>query len=154
VNWEIERIENGAVRLLRATNGLSLAGQLFEVVAVLDDGYGKYLLGFNSRTMIDMQACEENFLAVVGEMEKQLGAFSPSSSFVVPVAETVMAAGRVSTVQFDKDRRNAVWDAKRVVPSPYDGYYAHLHAHLNDERPEIDGCFISVDIFYEPALAD
>jgi hypothetical protein len=154
VTWDVERTETGAVRLLRAANGLSLAGQLFEVVAVFDDGYGKYLLGFNSRTMIDMNTCEENFLAVVGEMEKQLGVFSPSSSFVVPVAETVMAAGRVSTVKFDKGGRNAIWDTVRLVPSPYDGYYAQLHAHLNDERLEIDGCFISVDIFYEPALAE
>jgi hypothetical protein len=65
-----------------------------------------------------------------------------------------MAAGMMSTVQFDKDRRNAVWDTVRLVPSPHDGYYAHLHAHLNNVRPEIDGCFISVDIFYEPALAE
>ena len=154
VKWESERTEDGAVRVLRAANGLSLAGQLFEVVTVLDDGYGTYVLALNSRTLIDMNACEENFLAVVDEMEKQLGVFSPSSSFVVPVAERVMAAGRMSTVRFDKDGRNAIWDTVRLVPSPYDGYFAQLHAHLNEVRPEVDGCFIRVEIFHEPALAD
>jgi hypothetical protein len=153
VSWEIERGQDGAVRVLRAANGLSFAGQLFEVVSVLDDGHGKYVLGFNSRTMIGMNACEESFLAVVRELEKQFGVFSPSSSFVVPVGETVMAGGRMSTVRFDKDSRNALWDTVRLVPPQSDGYDVQLHAHLNDVRPELDGCFISVDIFYDPALA-
>ena len=74
--------------------------------------------------MIDMNACEENFLAVVGEMESRLGVFSPFPSIVIPVGESVMAAGRMSTVEFDKDSRNAVWNTVRLVPSPYDGYYA------------------------------
>jgi len=153
VKWKVERTESGAVRLLRSANGLLFAGQLFDVVAVLDDGYGKYVLGFNSRTMVNMKSCEKKFLAVVGEMEKKFGIFSPSSSFVVPVAKSVMAAGRMSTVEVDKDSRNAVWDTVRLIPSKYDGYYAQLHAHLNNARPELNGCFISVDIIYEPALA-
>lgn len=153
VKWEIERASTGAVRVLRAANGLSFAGQVFEVVAVLDDGYGNYILGFNSHPMVGMNRCEKNFLAVVGEMEKRFGIFSPSSSFVVPVAEGVMAAGRLSTVKFEKDRRNALWDTVRLVPYKYDGYSAQLHAHLNNMKRDFDGCFISVDAIHEPALA-
>lgn len=153
VKWEVERTESGAVRMLSSANGLLLAGQLFNVVATIDDGYGKYLLSFYSHTNVDMKSCEKNFLAVVTEMEKQFGIFSPSSSFVIPVGKSVMAAGRMSTVQFDKDRRNAIWNTVRLIPAKYDGYDALLHAHLNNVKPELDGCFISADIIYEPELA-
>jgi hypothetical protein len=153
VAWTLEYFEKNAnkVRVLLARQGLSLAGQLFDVIVSLDDGYGSYLLDFHLRTMIDMDACEDDFLAVVGEMEKPFGIFSPSSDFVIPPGKNVMAAGKKSTVRFDRDRRNALWDTVRFEPYPRDRYYVQLHAHFNGvANREIAGCFISVNIIREP----
>jgi hypothetical protein len=142
--WVIERYDDSdKVRAVRA-QGFVFAGQTFDVVVLpgLDGGDS---LGLWSRSMIDMDACEDGVVALVAAMEPIFGPFSPSYSFRIPVGDGVIAAGAESTLTADRDRVNALWDTQRLAPNRDDRHHAMVHGHFNG-RGEAAGCFITADV--------
>jgi hypothetical protein len=149
--WEVERHENSDEVRSVSAEGFPFAGLRFEVI-VLPGLDGGDRLGLWSRSMIDMDACEDGVVALVADMESIFGPFSPSSSYAVPPGDRVIAAGRDSTLTAERDRINALWDSVRIQPHTYDGYYATVHGHLNG-RGETAGCFITLDAGREAPLS-